>query len=134
MAYVDPRLQGEPAPAVPVTGIESDHTAHLDRAKGSDIAFLDQRLLAYRRQSINIVAIGVTENIKDPGLAPRSRRPHRALRLPARASRGCGAVRHIFKGKWEVYWREGDSERNITSRANGYRQCPDLPATTRTRH
>jgi quercetin dioxygenase-like cupin family protein len=123
MAYVDPRLQGKPAPAVSVAKMEGDHTARLDRAKGSDIAFLDQRIPAYRREIINIIGMGVTENIKDPDLAPKIKAPAQGFAVAyARAPKGCGAALHrhpteevfvTLKGRWEIYWLEGDSERSV---------------------
>ena len=124
MAYVDARLQGKPIPAVSVAKMESDHTARLDRVKGSDIAFLDQKIPAYRREIINIIGMGVTENIKDPDLAPKIKAPAHGFTVTyVRARHGCGAALHrhptdevflTLKGRWEVYWLEGDGERKIT--------------------
>lgn len=124
MAYVDARLQGKPIPAVSVAKMESDHTARLDRVKGSDIAFLDQKIRAYRREIINIIGMGVTENIKDPDLAPKIKAPAHGFTVTyVRARYGCGAALHrhptdevflTLKGRWEVYWLEGDGERKIT--------------------
>jgi quercetin dioxygenase-like cupin family protein len=123
MAYVDPRLQDKPAPAVSVAKMESEHIARLDRAKGSDIAFLDQRIPAYRREIINIIGMGVTENVKDPDLAPKINAPAHGFAVAyARAPKGCGAALHrhpteevflILKGRWEIYWLEGESERQV---------------------
>ena len=124
MAYVDARLQGKPIPAVSVAKMESDHTARLDRVKGSDIAFLDQKIRAYRREIINIIGMGVTENVKDPDLAPKIKAPAHGFTVTyVRARYGCGAALHrhpteevflTLKGRWEVYWLEGDGERKIT--------------------
>ncbi|HYZ41827.1 MAG TPA: cupin domain-containing protein [Stellaceae bacterium] len=123
MAYVDPRLQGKPAPVVSVAKMESEHTARLARAKGSDIAFLDQRIPAYQREIINIIGMGVTENVKDPDLAPKIKAPAHGFAIAyARAPKGCGAALHrhpteevfvTLKGKWEVYWLEGEAERSV---------------------
>jgi quercetin dioxygenase-like cupin family protein len=123
VAYVDPRLQGKPAPAVSVAKMESEHISRLDRTKGSDIAFLDQRIPAYRREIINIVGMGVTENVKDPDLAPKIKASAHGFAVAyARAPKGCGAALHrhpteevfvTLKGKWEIYWLEGDSERKV---------------------
>ena len=124
MAYVDARLQGKRIPAVSVAKMESDHTARLDRVKGSDIAFLDQKIRAYRREIINIIGMGVTENVKDPDLAPKIKAPAHGFTVTyVRARYGCGAALHrhptdevflTLKGRWEVYWLEGDGERKIT--------------------
>jgi quercetin dioxygenase-like cupin family protein len=123
MAYVDPRLQGKPAPTVSAAKMEDEHIARLAGAKGSDIAFLDQRIPAYRREIINIIGMGVTENAKDPDLAPKIRAPAHGFAIAyARAPKGRGAALHrhpteevfvTLKGKWEIYWLEGDSERKI---------------------
>ena len=123
MAYVDLRLAGKPVPAVSVTKMESEHTARLDQIRGSDIAFLDQRIPAYQREIINIIGMGVTENVKDPDLAPKIRAPAHGFAIAyARAPKGCGAALHrhpteevfvTLKGKWEIYWLEGDLERKV---------------------
>jgi quercetin dioxygenase-like cupin family protein len=124
MAYVDPRLQGKPAPVVSVAKMEGEHTARLARVKGSDIAFLDQRIPAYRREIINIIGMGVTENVKDPDLAPKIKAPALGFAIAyARGPKGCGAALHrhpteevfvTLKGKWEVYWLESEVERSVT--------------------
>ena len=113
MAYVDPRLQGKPAPTTSVAKMESEHIARLDRVKGSDIAFLDRRIPAYRREIINIIGMGVTENVKDPDLAPKIKAPAHGFAIAyARGPKGCGAALHrhpteevflTLKGKWEIY-------------------------------
>jgi quercetin dioxygenase-like cupin family protein len=123
MAYVDPRLRGKPAPAVSAARMERDHVARLGRAKGSDLAFLDQRIPAYRREIVNIVGMGVTENAADPDLAPKIKAPAHGFAIAyARAPKGCGAALHrhpteevfvTLKGRWEVFWLDGDSERKI---------------------
>lgn len=123
MAYVDPRLQGRPVPAVSVAKMENQHTARLDRAQGSDIAFLDQRIPAYRREIINMIGMGVTENVADPHLAPKIKAPAHGFAVTyARAPKGCGAALHrhpteevflTLKGKWEIYWLEGEMERAV---------------------
>jgi len=98
MAYVDPRLQGKPAPTVSVAKMESEHIARLDQVKGSDIAFLDQRIPAYRREIINIIGMGVTENVKDPDLAAKIKAPAHGFAIayargPRGAARRCTAIR-----------------------------------------
>jgi quercetin dioxygenase-like cupin family protein len=124
MAYVDPRLRGKPAPAVSAAQMERDHVARLDRAQGSDLAFLDQRIPAYRREIVNIIGMGVTENAADPDLAPKITAPAHGFAIAyARAPKGCGAALHrhpteevfvTLKGRWEVFWLDGESERKIT--------------------
>ncbi|HEV2302953.1 MAG TPA: cupin domain-containing protein [Stellaceae bacterium] len=124
MAYVDPRLQGKPAPVVSLAKMEGEHTARLDRVKGSDLAFLDQRIPAYRREIINIIGMGVTENISEPSLAPKIEAPAYGFTVTyVHAPKGCGAALHrhpteevflTLKGRWEVFWLEGESERKLT--------------------
>src|SRR5919201_3178023 len=124
MAYVDPRLQGTPAPVVSVAQMEREHVARFKTLKGSDIAFLDQRIPAYQREIINIIGMGVTENVKDPDLAPKIKAPAHGFAVAyARAPKGCGAALHrhpteevfvTLKGKWEVYSLEGEAERTVT--------------------
>jgi len=125
VAYVDPRLQGKPAPAVSVAKMEHEHVSRLDRAKGSDIAFLDQRIPAYRREIINIIGMGVTENVKDADLAPKIKAPAHgfAVTYVRNTPKGHGAALHrhpteeVFiavKGPWEVFWLEGETERKTT--------------------
>ena len=123
MAYVDPRLQGKPVPAVSPARMESEHTARLASAHGSDLAFLDQRIPAYRREIINIIGRGVTENVAEPALAPKIKAPAFGFTVTyVRAPKGCGAALHrhpteevflTLKGRWEIYWLEGEEERAI---------------------
>ena len=125
MAYVDPRLRGKPAPAVSVDQMERHNVARLDRVKGSDLAFLDQRIPGYQREIINIIGMGVVENLDDPDLAPKIAAPAHgfAVTYVRHTPKGHGAALHrhpteeVFiaaKGPWEVFWLEGDAERRIT--------------------
>ena len=127
MPYVDDRLRGRPVPAVSVETMERDHIARLAAVKGSDLAFMDQRIPAYRREIINIIGKGVTENTGDPNLAPKVRAPAHGFAIAyARAPKGCGAALHrhpteevfvTLKGSWEVFWLEGEAERKVTTRS-----------------
>ena len=125
MAYVDPRLQGKPAPVVSAAEMERNHVARLEAMQGSDLAFLDQRIPGYQREIINIIGMGVVENMKDPRLAPKiSAGAHGfAVTYVRNTPKGHGAALHrhpteeVFiavKGPWEVFWLEGDSERVVT--------------------
>src|SRR4029077_8389796 len=60
-----------PAPVVTLASMESGNVARLKAMKGSDLAFLDQRIPGYQREIINIIGMGVVENMKDPRLAPK---------------------------------------------------------------
>jgi quercetin dioxygenase-like cupin family protein len=125
MAYVDPRLRGKPAPAVSVDEMERRNVARLDAMKGSGLAFLDQRIPGYQREIINIIGMGVVENLDDPDLAPKIAAPAHgfAVTYVRHTPKGHGAALHrhpteeVFiaaKGPWEVFWLEGNAERKIT--------------------
>jgi quercetin dioxygenase-like cupin family protein len=123
MAYVDPRLRGKPAPKVSAEEMERDNIARLDRIKGSELAFLDQRIPVYQREIINIIGMGVVENVDDPALAPKIKAPAHgfAVTYVRNTPKGHGAALHrhpteeVFiaaKGPWEVFWLEGEEERH----------------------
>ena len=125
MAYVDPRLQGKPAPAVSPAQMERGHVARLAAMKGSELAFLDQRVPGYQREIINIIGMGVVENLDDPDLKPKIAAPAHgfAVTYVRNTPKGHGAALHrhpteeVFiaaKGPWEVFWLEGNTERTIT--------------------
>ena len=125
MAFVDPRLRGRPVPSVSVEQMERDNVARLAEMKGSDLAFLDQRIPGYQREIINVIGMGVVENMKDPRLAPKINAPAHgfAVTYVRNTPKGHGAALHrhpteeVFiaaKGPWEVFWLEGDQERVIT--------------------
>jgi len=125
MAYVDPRLRGKQAPIVSVDEMERQNVARLDAMKGSDLAFLDQRIPGYQREIINIIGMGVVENLDDPDLRPKITAPAHgfAVTYVRNTPKGHGAALHrhpteeVFiaaKGPWEVFWLEGAVERTIT--------------------
>jgi quercetin dioxygenase-like cupin family protein len=125
MAYVDPRLRGQPAPIVPAEQMERQNIARLDAMKGSELAFLDQRIPGYQREIINIIGMGVVENLGDPDLQPKISAPAHgfAVTYVRNTPKGHGAALHrhpteeVFiaaKGPWEVFWLEGETERAIT--------------------
>ena len=125
MAYVDPRLRGKPAPIVSVEEMERRNVARLGAMKGSDLAFLDQRIPGYQREIINIIGMGVVENLDDPDLRPKIAAPAHgfAVTYVRHTPKGHGAALHrhpteeVFiaaKGPWEVFWLEGEVERTVT--------------------
>jgi len=152
MAYVDPRLQGKPAAVVSVAEMERNHVARLEAMQGSDLAFLDQRIPGYQREIINIIGMGVVENMKDPRLAPKIKAGAHgfAVTYVRNTPKGRGAALHrhpteeVFiavKGPWEVFWLEGDSERVVTLQPGdivnvpigiyrGFRNASDDPEAT----
>ena len=123
MPVVDPRLRGKPVPKVSVQTMEKDCVARAKTVKGSELAFLDQRLPAYQREIINIIGSGVTENMAESSLAPKIKLPaHGFAVVYIRAPKGGAAALHrhateeVFisvKGQWGVFWLEGDTERQI---------------------
>lgn len=127
MAYVDLRLQGKPAPVVSLASMEQNNVARLDKLKGSDLAFLDQRIPGYQREIINIIGMGVVENMKDPRLAPKISAPAHGFTVTyvRNTPKGHGAALHrhlteevfiAIKGPWEIFWLEGEAERAVTLR------------------
>jgi quercetin dioxygenase-like cupin family protein len=122
MAYVDPRLRGKPAPIVSAEAMARDNVARLRPTKGSKIAFLDQKIPGYRREIINMIGMGVVENVADPDLAPKIKAPAQgfAVTYVRNTPKGEGAALHrhpteevfiALRGPWEVYWLEGETER-----------------------
>ena len=125
MAYTDPRLRGQPAHAIPVEEIERRNVARLGAMKGSKLAFLDQRIPGFQREIINIIGMGVVENMGDPDLKPKIEAPAHgfAVTYVRHTPKGHGAALHrhpteeVFiaaKGPWEIFWLEGDTERQVT--------------------
>src|SRR6478672_3017915 len=123
MPIVDSRLRPKPFPKISVERMESECTAHVQALKGSDLAFLDQKLPGYKREIINIIGTGVTENTTDAALAPKIKAPAHGFALVyVRSNKGGGAAMHrhateeVFisiKGEWAVTWLENDAERQI---------------------
>jgi quercetin dioxygenase-like cupin family protein len=125
MAYVDPRLRGQPAPVVSVAEMERNNVARVPMMKGSELAFLDQRIPGYQREIINIIGMGVVENLGDPDLTPKIKAGAHgfAVTYVRNTPKGHGAALHrhpteeVFiaaRGPWEVFWLEGEAERKIT--------------------
>ena len=124
MAYVDPRLRGKPAPTVSAEAMARDNAARLREVKGSEIAFLDQKIPGYQREIINVIGMGVVENVADPNLAPKIKAPAAgfAVTYVRNTPKGHGAALHrhpteevfiALKGPWEVFWLEGETERRL---------------------
>lgn len=152
MAYTDPRLRGQPAPAVSVEQMERQNVARLGAMKGSELAFIDQRIPGYQREIINIIGMGVVENLKDPDLQPKIQAPAHgfAVTYVRNTPKGHGAALHrhpteeVFiaaKGAWEVFWLEGETERKVTLQSGdiinvpigiyrGFRSASDDPDAT----
>ena len=120
---IDPRLEGKPVPRYSVAGMERDNVARIDAMKGSDLAFLDQRMPGHEREIINVIGMGVTENMAESALAPKIAAPCHGFAITyvrAGDTKGAALHRHpteeVFvpiKGTWDIYWLEGDDERSV---------------------
>jgi len=120
MPVVDPLIAGKPVPRISKETMERDNVARARTVKGSDLAFLDQRIPRYERDIINMVGMGVTENA---ALKPNVKAPAHGFSITyVRAPKGKGAALHrhateeVFipvKGRWQVFWLEGEAERTV---------------------
>jgi quercetin dioxygenase-like cupin family protein len=124
MAYVDPRLRGQAVPVVSVNQMEREHVARLRTLRGSEVAFVDQKIPGYQREIINIIGMSVTENVTEPALAPKIKAPAHgfAVTYIRNTPKGHGAALHrhpteevfiALKGPWSVFWLEGETEREV---------------------
>jgi quercetin dioxygenase-like cupin family protein len=119
MPVIDSRLAGKPVPRISREAMEQGYVARAN-AKGSNLAFLDQRLSAYEREIINMVGMGVTENAD---LRPHVKAGADGFSITyIRAPKGKGAALHrhateeVFlpiHGRWQVFWLEGSEERTL---------------------
>jgi mannose-6-phosphate isomerase-like protein (cupin superfamily) len=120
MPVVDPRIAKRPVPRVSKAAMERDCVARAKDARALDVAFLDQRIPRYEREIINMVGMGVTENA---ALRPNVKGGAHGFSVTyVRAGSGKGAALHrhateeVFipvKGRWQVFWLEGDEERTL---------------------
>jgi mannose-6-phosphate isomerase-like protein (cupin superfamily) len=120
MPVVDPRIAKKPVPRISKATMERDCVARAKDARALDVAFLDQRIPRYEREIINMVGMGVTENA---ALRPNVKGGAHGFSVTyVRAGNGKGAALHrhateeVFipvKGRWQVFWLEGDEERTL---------------------
>lgn len=111
-------------PKISVAEMEEKYVARAASSRGSDLAFLDQRIPGHEREIINMVGMGVTENVSDPALVPKIAAPAHGFAVTYnRATKGKGAALHAhlteevfipIRGSWQIYWLEGADERSIT--------------------
>ena len=111
---------GRRGPRISKEAMERDNVARARTVKGSDLAFLDQRIPAYEREIIDMVGMGVTENA---ALKPNVKAGAHGFSITyVRAPKGKGAALHrhateeVFipvKGRWQVFWLEGEAERTL---------------------
>ena len=110
-------------PRISVEEMESKYVAREASSHGSNLAFLDQRLPGYGREIINMIGMGVTENLDDAALEPKISTPAHGFAVTYnRATKGNGAALHahlteeVFvpvRGSWQIYWLESDDERSV---------------------
>jgi quercetin dioxygenase-like cupin family protein len=120
MPVVDPRIAGKPVPRISKATMERDCVARVKDVKALDVAFLDQRIPRYERDIINMVGMGVTENA---ALEPNVKEGAAGFSVTyVRAKTGKGAALHrhateeVFipvKGRWQLFWLEGEEERTL---------------------
>src|ERR1700680_2027301 len=120
MPVVDPRIAGKPVPRISREAMERECLARVKNVKALDVAFLDQRIPRYERDIINMVGMGVTENA---ALKPNVKEGATGFSVTyVRATTGKGAALHrhateeVFipvKGRWQVFWLEGDVEQTV---------------------
>ena len=120
MPVVDPRIADRPVPRISKETMERECVARVKNVKALDVAFLDQRIPRYERDIINMVGMGVTENTT---LKPNVKEAAVGFSVTyVRAKTGKGAALHrhateeVFipvKGRWQVFWLEGEEERTL---------------------
>ena len=100
------------------------HVVRFADCRGSDLAFLDQRIPGHEREIVNVVGMNVVENMEDPTLEPKLGTAHGFSLVYNRAKEGSGSgaalhahqTEEIFvpmKGSWEVNWLEGEAEHSV---------------------
>src|SRR3954468_11850382 len=120
MPVVDPRLKGKPVPRISKAAMERDSVARANKVKAMDLAFLDQRIPRYERDIINMVGMGVTENVALKPNVTTGATGFSVTYIRAKTGKGAALHRHateeVFipvKGPWQVFWLEGDDERTV---------------------
>ena len=120
MPVVDPRIAGKPVPRISKEAMERDCVARAANVKALDLAFLDQRIPRYERDIINMVGMGVTENAKLKPNVGNGAEGFSVTYIRARTGKGAALHRHateeVFipvKGRWQVFWLEGEEERTL---------------------
>ena len=106
-------------PAVTRDQMLSKHVAREGEMKGSDLAFLDQRIPEHEREIVNVIGMSVVENEEDPALVPKIAAPAHGFSVGyIRAKRGCGAALHSHEteevfipihGQWAQLWQVAPS-------------------------
>jgi mannose-6-phosphate isomerase-like protein (cupin superfamily) len=120
MPVVDPRIAGKPVPRISKETMERECSARAAKVKALDVAFLDQRIPRYERDIINMVGMGVTENAKLKPNVGNGAAGFSITYIRAKTGKGAALHRHateeVFipvKGRWQVFWLEGEEERTL---------------------
>lgn len=111
-------------PRISRTEMEANHVVRVGDARGSELAYLDQRIPGHEREIVNMVGMNVTENLDDPDLDPKIGNAHGFSLVYNRAKEGSGSgaalhahqTEEIFVpmiGIWEVFWLEGEEEHAV---------------------
>jgi quercetin dioxygenase-like cupin family protein len=111
-------------PNISVKEMEATHVVRFADCRGSDLAFLDQRIPGHEREICNVIGMNVVENMDDPALEPHLGTAHgfSLVYNHAKEGSGSGAALHshpteeVFipmKGTWEVIWLEGEDEHAV---------------------
>ncbi len=112
-------------PKISVAEMESKYVVREKDVRGSDLAYIDQRIPGHEREICNVIGMNVTENMDDPALDPHLGMAHGFSLVYNRAKEGSGSgaalhshqTEEVFipmKGTWEVIWLEGEEERSVT--------------------
>src|SRR5260370_32546475 len=120
MPVVDPRIAGKPVPRISKERMERECVARVKNVKAPEVAFLDQRIPRYERDIINMVGMGVTENTALKPNVKEGAVGFSVTYVRAKTGRGAALHRHateeVFipvKGRWQVFWLEGEEERTL---------------------
>jgi quercetin dioxygenase-like cupin family protein len=109
MPVVDPRIAGKPVPRISKETMERECVARVKNIRALDVAFLD-----------HMVGMGVTENTALKPNVKEGAVGFSVTYVRAKTGRGAALHRHateeVFipvKGRWQVFWLEGEEERTL---------------------
>lgn len=120
MPVVDPRIAGGPVPRITKEAMERECVARVKNVKAMGLAFLDQRIPRYERDIIDMVGMGVTENAALRPNVKNGAVGFSVTYIRAKSGKGAALHRHateeVFipvKGRWQVFWLEGEVEHTV---------------------
>ena len=79
------------APRVSKEQMLAKHVVRFAACRGSDLAFLDQRIPGHEREICNVIGMNVVENMEDPALEPKLGNAHGFSLVYNRAKEGSGS-------------------------------------------